>query len=131
MPDDLPGPATLVVADLSFVSLRPIVPSLARLTSSDASGVLLVKPQFEAGAGALDRRGVVRDPAVWREVLDAILQAAHASSWRPRGLMASPLLGPAGNVEFLMHVSRSAHAGDAPSAVDVDAAIAEGQALRR
>jgi 23S rRNA (cytidine1920-2'-O)/16S rRNA (cytidine1409-2'-O)-methyltransferase len=135
----LPFVPDLVVADLSFVSLGSVVGVLAAVASSEADHILLVKPQFEAGPGAVGPGGVVRDPAVWRAAIERVVDASRAAGLRPRGVMASPLPGPAGNVEFPLHLSagpsagRSAglSAGDRPAAFDLDAAIREGEGLRR
>jgi 23S rRNA (cytidine1920-2'-O)/16S rRNA (cytidine1409-2'-O)-methyltransferase len=115
----------LVVADLSFMSLLTAIPPLARLSSSRARFVVLVKPQFEAEA---DRApgGVVRDPDVWLDVLDRIVGGFVREEMEVGGVMASPLLGPAGNVEFLVTATREA----AGNEVDLRAAIAEAEAVR-
>ncbi|HVM10891.1 MAG TPA: TlyA family RNA methyltransferase [Actinomycetota bacterium] len=118
---DLPYRADLLVADLSFIRLGKVLPALAALAASDAEAVLLVKPQFEAGPGAVGRGGVVADPSVWRRVLADVLEDARAAGFGPQGLMASPLRGPAGNAEFLLHARRGVVGND----VDVDAAIRE------
>jgi len=120
--DALPYLAEMVVADLSFISLRSVLPSLASIASDDARAILLVKPQFEAGPEGVGRGGVVRDPAVWTRVLSSVLDSAATAGFAPQGLMASPLRGPAGNVEFLLWAGR-----DQPEAsIDVPAAVAEG-----
>jgi 23S rRNA (cytidine1920-2'-O)/16S rRNA (cytidine1409-2'-O)-methyltransferase len=130
---DLAGPALpfepdLLVADLSFISMGTALPALAALGPARSELVVLVKPQFEAGRDAVGRGGVVRDPAVWRRVLASVADGAHRLGLVPLGVMASPLPGPAGNVEFLMHLARSAAR---PAAFDIDAAVAEGEALPR
>lgn len=125
------GPAPLVVADVSFISLRLIVAELCRLSSSDV--VVLVKPQFEAGKTEADRgRGVIRDPEVWRKALRDVIAAFEGADGALRGVLASPLLGARGNVEFFVYVSvsrlESCGAGDADAAVE--RAVAAGLALR-
>jgi 23S rRNA (cytidine1920-2'-O)/16S rRNA (cytidine1409-2'-O)-methyltransferase len=117
------GPFPLVVADLSFISLRTVAPALLGLTTPGADLVVLVKPQFEAGAAEASRcRGVIRDPDVWRRVLEefAATYAAHRAA--VAGLMVSPLRGSQGNVEFLAHVVPAA--GAAPPPVDVAGTVA-------
>ena len=129
-PDDLPRPpSTLVVADLSFISLASVLGVLRGLAAEDAEAVVLVKPQFEAGRDQVGKGGVVRDPAVWRRALEQVADAGARVGWPASDATASPLLGPAGNVEFLLHLQ----AGDQP-APDLDdrfdAAVAEGIAHR-
>jgi 23S rRNA (cytidine1920-2'-O)/16S rRNA (cytidine1409-2'-O)-methyltransferase len=126
-PGDLGPPADLVVADLSFISLRTVLPAVLPLAAPGADLVLLVKPQFEAGREEAARgRGVVTDPAVWRRVLGEVAAALTSAGAAIMGAMASPLTGADGNVEFLLH----ARAGTAPApghAVDglLDGAVAE------
>ncbi len=104
--DDLDGPPVdVVVADLSFISLTTVAPVLAGpLARPGADLVVLVKPQFEAGRAEVSRgRGVVRDPESWRGALERVASALGAAGAAIMGAMASPLTGPAGNVEFLLH----------------------------
>jgi 23S rRNA (cytidine1920-2'-O)/16S rRNA (cytidine1409-2'-O)-methyltransferase len=126
-PEELAYEPALVVADLSFISLRLIVGSLSAVSSAEATFVALVKPQFEAGPADVGRGGVVRDPAVWSRVLAENAEAFAEAGWSPQDLMASPVLGPAGNVEFLLRAQR----GAAPGSLDLSAAIAEGEEVRR
>jgi 23S rRNA (cytidine1920-2'-O)/16S rRNA (cytidine1409-2'-O)-methyltransferase len=113
---DLP-PSDLVVADLSFISLRLVLPALRALATPDADLVLLVKPQFEAGPERVGKGGVVRDPAVWRAALEDVVAAAADLGLGLAGACVSPLPGPAGNVEFFVHLAEGApshgHALDA------------------
>ena len=96
------GPADLVVADLSFISLRTVAAALRGLASGDL--VALVKPQFEAGRAEADRgRGVIKDPAVRRRAVLGACDALEAAGAAIMGVMASPLTGADGNVEFLVH----------------------------
>ena len=117
----------LVVADLSFISLRLTLPTLAAVAAPGATFVVLVKPQFEAGRGQVGRGGVVRDPDVWRRALSGVIATARSVSLEPLNVMASPLPGAAGNVEFPLHLV----AGSSGSAVDLEAAVREGEGLRR
>lgn len=91
---------TLVVADLSFISLTLILPAIAQCAAPGADVVLLIKPQFEVGRV---RDGVVTDPALWAEAIRTVLRAAHEHGLTARGLTASPLSGGSGNREFLVH----------------------------
>jgi 23S rRNA (cytidine1920-2'-O)/16S rRNA (cytidine1409-2'-O)-methyltransferase len=99
-------PFGFVTADLSFISLRLVARKLAsELAAPGAEMVVLVKPQFEAGRPVVDRgRGVVRDPAEWREALSQVGSAFAAAGAAIIGVMPSPIVGPAGNVEFLVHL---------------------------
>jgi 23S rRNA (cytidine1920-2'-O)/16S rRNA (cytidine1409-2'-O)-methyltransferase len=101
-----PGHFEVVVADLSFISLRVLARKLsAELAAPGADIVVLVKPQFEAGRDVVSRgRGVVRDPAQWRDCLLKVGTAFAAAGAAIMGVMASPILGPAGNAEFLVHL---------------------------
>ena len=104
----------LVVADLSFISLRLVLPALASLAGPGAQLVALVKPQFEAGRDALDARGIVRSDAAIARVREAVTAAACASGWAVRDWIASPIDGGDGNREFFIHARREA-APPAPS----------------
>ena len=118
-PGDLGEPAELVVADLSFISLRTVLPAVLALCATGADLVLLVKPQFEAGREEAARgRGVITDPGIWQRVLREVTAALERGGAAIMGVMASPLTGADGNVEFLVH----ARAASVP-AIDVDAAI--------
>jgi len=122
-PDELPFAPDLVVADLSFISLTRVLPALTDLAAPGATFVVLVKPQFEAGRGDVGSGGVVRDPAVWHRVIDEVIAAAGSRGLGARAVMASPLRGPAGNVEFLLHLAPGAEAG-----ADVAAAVRDAMA---
>jgi 23S rRNA (cytidine1920-2'-O)/16S rRNA (cytidine1409-2'-O)-methyltransferase len=101
-PEMLAEPVALAVVDVSFISLGLVLPPIAACLAPGGAVVALVKPQFEAGRGRAPG-GVVRDPAVHREVLVAALAQARAAGLVPIGLADSPLLGPAGNREFFLH----------------------------
>ena len=117
---DLPEPASIAVADVSFISLRLILPVAQRLLSERGVCIPLIKPQFEAGKGLVGKGGVVRDPAIHRSVLRDVLTFAAAREWTVRGLIASPILGPAGNREFLAYLDKGEVRGDLMS---IDALI--------
>ncbi|MGH2679679.1 MAG: TlyA family RNA methyltransferase [Actinomycetota bacterium] len=118
-PDVLPRRPSLVTADLSFISLRLAVPPLMRAAEPLADLVLLVKPQFEARREEVGRGGVVRDPGVWRRTIEAVAEAARAAGAATAGVIPSPVKGPAGNVEFLLHAREGGETGT----LDVDAVI--------
>jgi 23S rRNA (cytidine1920-2'-O)/16S rRNA (cytidine1409-2'-O)-methyltransferase len=98
----LPEPVDLVVIDVSFISLGLILPVAARLLREGGRAIALIKPQFEAGRAEVGKGGVVRSAAVRREVLERVLAQAQSVGFTVEGLTASPLVGPAGNVEFLV-----------------------------
>ncbi len=112
-PDDVPGPFGLITVDVSFISLRLVLPALVPLLEPDGDLVALVKPQFEAGRGQVGKGGVVRDPVVREASIAAVLDAASALGLACAARIASSLPGPAGNVEELVHLRRSAD-GAAP-----------------
>jgi 23S rRNA (cytidine1920-2'-O)/16S rRNA (cytidine1409-2'-O)-methyltransferase len=118
------GPAELAVADLSFISLRTVAPALVRLTVPTAEFVLLVKPQFEAGRSRIGSGGVVRDPAVHRDVLGEVVDGIGAEGIVVTDVRRSPLTGADGNVEFLARATRTG----APVTADVLDAVTVGGA---
>ena len=130
-PGDLPdGPFPLLVADLSFISLRTVAPALAGLMAPGADAVVLVKPQFEAGRREVSAgRGVIRDPEVWRRVLREVASAWESHGATMMGVMVSPIRGADGNVEFLAHLRPGAPSiadGDLDAVVDDTRAPAGG-----
>ncbi len=117
--DDVDGPLPVVVADLSFISVRAVLGALLSLTAADGDLVLLVKPQFEAGRAEVSRgRGVIRDPDVWERVLGEVGTAISEAGAVIMDAMVSPLRGADGNAEFLLHVAPAARpdAAGAPGA---------------
>jgi 23S rRNA (cytidine1920-2'-O)/16S rRNA (cytidine1409-2'-O)-methyltransferase len=126
-PGDLGRLADLVVADLSFISLRTVLPAVLPLLHEDGDLVVLVKPQFEAGREEAARgRGVITDPAVWRRVLEEVAAALADRGAAIMGAMASPLRGADGNAEFLLH-ARGGARGQDPRAL-LEQAIADAEA---
>lgn len=119
-PDQLEEPIAFFSVDVSFISLHHIFPVAQAVTTPDAVGVCLVKPQFEAGREKVGKNGVVRDPATHREVLVKAMGYAAANGFAVRGLDFSPVKGPEGNIEYLMFVEKST----APAALDEEAAAA-------
>jgi 23S rRNA (cytidine1920-2'-O)/16S rRNA (cytidine1409-2'-O)-methyltransferase len=105
--DDIPEPPDLIVCDASFISLTIVLPAALALAAPDARLVALIKPQFEVGKGRVGKGGVVRDPALHREVCEGIAAwLAAQPGWEVVGLTESPIRGPEGNVEFLIHARR-------------------------
>ena len=107
-PDQLGEPIEFFSVDVSFISLHHIFPVAQAITTPDAMGVCLVKPQFEAGREKVGKNGVVRDPATHCEVLHNAMGYAAANGFAVRGLDFSPVKGPEGNIEYLMFVQKSA-----------------------
>ncbi|HSM58017.1 MAG TPA: TlyA family RNA methyltransferase [Candidatus Sulfomarinibacteraceae bacterium] len=100
--ESLPQTVDFVAIDVSFISLRLILPQVKRWLATDGDVVALVKPQFEAGPDQVGKGGIVRDSDVHRQVLEVIVGWAEAESLGPAGLIRSPIEGSAGNVEFLL-----------------------------
>jgi 23S rRNA (cytidine1920-2'-O)/16S rRNA (cytidine1409-2'-O)-methyltransferase len=116
--DSLPEPIDLVTIDVSFISLGLVLPVAARVLTPGGRCVPLIKPQFEAGTRDVGKGGVVRDPAVHRRVLASALAAATDEGFGVGGLIASPLLGPAGNREFLADLRLGAAGGDIEALIE-------------
>ena len=104
-PEDLGEPLDLSVIDVSFISLKIVLPAVRRLLRESGQVLCLIKPQFEAGREKVGKKGVVRDAAVHEEVLNGFLQLASEQGFTLRGLTFSPVKGPEGNIEFLAHLS--------------------------
>jgi len=120
-PEALGERVDLVVGDLSFISLRLILPAVARLLRPGGLSVLLVKPQFEVGKGEVGKGGVVRDEASRRAALEGVAEAARGLGFEVLGHAESPIEGPAGNREWLLCLAspspgceRSGDAGQSP-----------------
>jgi 23S rRNA (cytidine1920-2'-O)/16S rRNA (cytidine1409-2'-O)-methyltransferase len=105
--DRLPTPADLAVIDVSFISLRLVLPRVRELLSPPGDVVALVKPQFEVGKGAVGKGGIVRDPEQHRRVLRELRQFAEENGYLIAGEIPSPILGAKGNREFLLHLRRN------------------------
>jgi 23S rRNA (cytidine1920-2'-O)/16S rRNA (cytidine1409-2'-O)-methyltransferase len=114
-PAAIGGPVDLTVADLSFISLRLVLPALEACTRRQGDMLLMVKPQFEVGRDRLGSGGVVRDPALRAQAVHAVAASAAHDGWGASGVVASPLPGPSGNVEYFLWLRT-----DAP---ELDAAV--------
>jgi 23S rRNA (cytidine1920-2'-O)/16S rRNA (cytidine1409-2'-O)-methyltransferase len=121
-----PPPPDLVVADLSFISLTAVIPALQGVAADGADHVLLVKPQFEAGPQHVGKGGVVRDPDVWAATVRAVVQRAADLGLGLVAVAPSPLPGPAGNLEFFVHLRAGGTTDPAPA---IAAAVAEADEL--
>jgi 23S rRNA (cytidine1920-2'-O)/16S rRNA (cytidine1409-2'-O)-methyltransferase len=106
--DVIGDPIDLVVADLSFISLTLVLPALAAVSKSEADFVVMVKPQFEVGREKLGAGGVVRDPALRKAAVIEVADSAYDVGLGTLGIAASPLPGPAGNVEYFLWLRRGA-----------------------
>ena len=125
-PDDIGGPAELIVADLSFISLSLVLPALTACASPGADLVPMVKPQFEVGKERLGAGGVVRDPALRAEAVAAVAAVAGRLGWGVAAVVASPLPGPSGNVEFFVHLRVDAAVDEERTSELIRIAIEEG-----
>ena len=103
-----PRPIHGAVIDVSFISLRLVVPPVANLLQRDAFIIALIKPQFEVAKGQVGKGGVVRDPKLHQEVIDRLRIFFQDTGWTVQGHTPSPILGPKGNREFLMYLTRKA-----------------------
>jgi 23S rRNA (cytidine1920-2'-O)/16S rRNA (cytidine1409-2'-O)-methyltransferase len=125
-PEDIDGPVELVVADLSFISLRLVLPALLSCTTEDADLVPMVKPQFEVGKERLGSGGVVRDPELRATAVAEVVAATGDLGLRLHGVVASPLPGPAGNVEYFLWLRRGAALPVEAAAELIDTAVRKG-----
>lgn len=122
-PDDLPLQPTLGVMDVSFISITKILPSAAAIMGEMGEFISLIKPQFEAGRDRVGKKGVVRDAQVHLDVVKEILSFIDQDmQWTARDLSFSPIKGPEGNIEFLVHIlpkSRATHSVTPEEAAEV------------
>ncbi len=122
-PEDIGEPLDLSVIDVSFISLKIVLPAIKALLKPDSGQVLcLIKPQFEAGRENVGKKGVVRDPKIHCQVLDDFVALAQSLNFTILGLTFSPVKGPEGNIEFLSHLTLGDGAGITPDTEQVVAA---------
>lgn len=107
--EQIPEPLDLAVMDLSFISVKLILPAVCPLLKDDAEVVCLIKPQFEAGREEVGKKGVVRDPKVHLEVLESFLAFVPGAGYTVMGLDYSPIKGPEGNIEYLGYLRKGSH----------------------
>jgi 23S rRNA (cytidine1920-2'-O)/16S rRNA (cytidine1409-2'-O)-methyltransferase len=122
-PEQIGGPADVVVADLSFISLGLVLPALTACTAPGGDLLPMVKPQFEVGRGLVGAGGVVRDPALRTRAIADVVAAAAALGYGVAGVTASPLPGPSGNVEYFLWLRQDA---PPPDAATIQAAVTGG-----
>lgn len=106
LPEQIGEPLEFVSVDVSFISLTKVLPSVIRMMLPHAQAVCLIKPQFEAGREKVGKKGVVRDPAVHRDVIGQIVSFAAEQGFAPLALEFSPIRGPEGNIEYLLHLQK-------------------------
>jgi 23S rRNA (cytidine1920-2'-O)/16S rRNA (cytidine1409-2'-O)-methyltransferase len=104
--EDVGGAVDAVVSDLSFISLTVVMPALTAVCQEEGDIVLMIKPQFEVGRGNLGKNGVVRDPDLHADAVLRVCESGLEQGWGTHGLAASPLPGPAGNVEYFCWLRR-------------------------
>lgn len=113
-PEQLGEPLDLSVVDVSFISLRIVLPVIKTFLKDSGEVLCLIKPQFEAGKEKVGKKGVVRDPAIHKEVLDDFVELTKNIGFTILGLTFSPVKGPEGNIEFLAHLSKADREGIVP-----------------
>jgi 23S rRNA (cytidine1920-2'-O)/16S rRNA (cytidine1409-2'-O)-methyltransferase len=127
--ESLPEPVDLATIDVSFISLALVLPQVARLLRAEGEIVSLIKPQFEAGRDEVGKGGVVTDPGTHRTVLEKVIRLAEREQLSIRGLTPAPLKGPAGNVEFFIHLSRDSRLDSIDIEVALDVCLTEARAV--
>ena len=118
-PEQLGEPLDLSVIDVSFISLKIVLPAIKALLKPTGQVLCLIKPQFEAGKEKVGKKGVVREKSTHKEVLDNFVALARELQFKILGLTFSPVKGPEGNIEFLAHLSLDAAEGICPDTADV------------
>ena len=117
--EQIPEQMDLAVMDLSFISIRLILPAILPLLKDDAQVVCLIKPQFEAGREEVGKKGVVRDPKVHLEVLERFLEFVPTAGYSVMGLDFSPIKGPEGNIEYLGYLRKGVHEAALPDPAEI------------
>ena len=120
-PDMLDDVPEFAVIDVSFISLKLVLPVVAQLLNEHGRIACLIKPQFEAGKGKVGKKGVVREPEIHLDVLNAFIENAHEAGFHVYNLTFSPIKGPEGNIEFLGYIGKDGEDAD----VDTAALVAE------
>lgn len=120
--EQIPDPLDFASVDVSFISLTKILPVMHTLLKEGAEAVCLIKPQFEAGREKVGKKGVVRDPAVHKEVLENMISFIPTVGFSVLDLSFSPIRGPEGNIEYLVHIIKDG-AGTVADSVDIDKTV--------
>lgn len=118
-PEQLGEPLDLSVVDVSFISLKIVLPAIKTLLKPEGQVLCLIKPQFEAGREKVGKKGVVREKSTHVEVLQNFVELADSLGFRILGLTFSPVKGPEGNIEFLGHLTLADLPGIRPDVADV------------
>ena len=119
VPEDLEDPAAFSSIDVSFISLTKVLLPVRNLLTEDGEIVCLIKPQFEAGREKVGKKGVVRDPKVHEEVIEKVRDYAMSISMEPCHLSFSPIKGPEGNIEYLLHLKKHPEGTEVPMSLEV------------
>ena len=123
--EDLPLRPTLGVMDVSFISITKILPAAAEIMGEDGAFISLIKPQFEAGRDRVGKKGVVRDAQVHKDVIREVLSfIENEMGWAAQALSFSPITGPEGNIEFLVHILPKSRATHQVTQEEVDQVVA-------
>ena len=111
--DELPVEVPLIVTDVSFISLRLIVPGVKKFLQKDGDFIALIKPQFEAGRDRVGKNGIVKDPAVHRDIIESLSETFLKEGFKPLALSYSPITGASSkNIEYLVHLKFTDHRSD-------------------
>lgn len=122
LPEHIQEPAAFSSIDVSFISLTKVLLPVWELLTEDGEIVCLIKPQFEAGREKVGKKGVVRDPAVHREVIEKVRDYAKSISMEPCHLSFSPIKGPEGNIEYLLHLKKHPEGTEVSDSLDAEVA---------
>ena len=118
-PEDIKEPLDFASCDVSFISLEKVLPAAINLLKDEAEMVCLIKPQFEAGREEVGKKGVVRDPKVHLKVIENVLEKTKEIGFSALGLTFSPVKGPEGNIEYLIHLKKGDFEAALPEPKDV------------
>lgn len=124
VPEDLQEPADFSSIDVSFISLTKVLLPVYHLLKENGEVVCLIKPQFEAGREKVGKKGVVRDPAVHEEVIEKVIAYAKSIGYAVRHLEFSPIKGPEGNIEYLLHIQKQTDGMPENEEADVKGVVA-------
>ena len=119
VPENLEGPADFSSIDVSFISLTKVLLPVRNLLTDEGEIVCLIKPQFEAGREKVGKKGVVRDPAVHQEVIEKVRDYAMSIFMEPCHLSFSPIKGPEGNIEYLLHLKKRPEGSEVKDSLQV------------